>query len=1100
VRFNSLHMRPFGTFTDFELTFGNTSGLHLVFGTNGAGKSTTLEALRSVLYGIASKQKVHASKDLRIGASLERSDDQTIEYVRRTSSKTPLWNQTDDKAMAIEELTPFLGNLERTRFETLFGLDHETMVAGGNELLEGKGEIGRALFGAMLGGQRLRQVTDRLEGDLKELYVDRSPKGRINELVKKHKELTANLKKATMRPATHQGSAKLLRAVLAESEADIETRMKARARAEELAALRRSVISLDQLAIQRAERQDFGELKPLEKGKADRVQELFQDRAKLEGRADERAREISELEEDMARANALAAPEVLGQSAAIEALAQRRGAFREAAAARTKLQRQLDDARAKRLEALRQAGEEDLPEGELDPTRDARPGNASLDELSDAADRLSKELAERTSTRRVAHEAVCRAEPVTQDAAERLEHIEETLADRFAADLAALAPFQGTLADLLELRVPTDGDVEHREREERDDAAQEEALARDLERSEIVTREALERLADSAAGTPPTLKEVEAARETRDGLIRAVFDGDAREACGALDVQRAVHGADDLVDRRARESARAAEHDAQEGALQRANARAEVLRKALKEARHEAASRATDWNDRLAEAGLDPMSAHALRSWGTKRMTVLREAQSQRDAAAQTLEQARAQEADHRARLKAADDELKSTRSEWTQWALERRLDPGAGPESAQRRLRMQVNVHAADRDITRLERETSERGEAASAFELDVAAMCEVLNVLPTERVLEAALEAAKEDGTPEGVVLAEARMDRLARALRDAGQTKSTLEQLTRNLKGQKEAGEAATRRAMELDERLKKLAEESQCPGLAALLQLADESERARSVDADIHRIEAELKAEYGENMDEAGLRESIGERTVEDLSAAIKQAQADASALDDVISERARQEGLLRGQVESKGSSEAANLQSQIAQMEAEITDATHDFIKAHLADELLRREIERNRQETHGPLLQRAQELFKVLTLGAYEQLHPSESSSGKQVMVARRPDGRQVGVDEMSSGTCDQLYLALRVASVEHMLKTVEPMPFIADDLFVNFDDERTEAALRVLAELSKSTQVIVFSHHASVVDTALRLTKEGVPVDVLRLKDERSRESERMS
>ncbi|MGK0481305.1 MAG: hypothetical protein ACJAQ3_001278, partial [Planctomycetota bacterium] len=122
------------------------------------------------------------------------------------------------------------------------------------------------------------------------------------------------------------------------------------------------------------------------------------------------------------------------------------------------------------------------------------------------------------------------------------------------------------------------------------------------------------------------------------------------------------------------------------------------------------------------------------------------------------------------------------------------------------------------------------------------------------------------------------------------------------------------------------------------------------------------------------------------------------------------------------------------------------------------------------------------------------------SSSGKQVMVARRPDGRQVGVDEMSSGTCDQLYLALRVASVEHMLKTVEPMPFIADDLFVNFDDERTEAALRVLAELSKSTQVIVFSHHASVVDTALRLTKEGVPVDVLRLKDERSRESERMS
>jgi hypothetical protein len=39
-------------------------------------------------------------------------------------------------------------------------------------------------------------------------------------------------------------------------------------------------------------------------------------------------------------------------------------------------------------------------------------------------------------------------------------------------------------------------------------------------------------------------------------------------------------------------------------------------------------------------------------------------------------------------------------------------------------------------------------------------------------------------------------------------------------------------------------------------------------------------------------------------------------------------------------------------------------------------------------------------------------------------------------------------------------------LPFLADDLFVNFDDERSEAGFRVLAELAKSTQVLFFTHH----------------------------------
>ena len=71
-----------------------------------------------------------------------------------------------------------------------------------------------------------------------------------------------------------------------------------------------------------------------------------------------------------------------------------------------------------------------------------------------------------------------------------------------------------------------------------------------------------------------------------------------------------------------------------------------------------------------------------------------------------------------------------------------------------------------------------------------------------------------------------------------------------------------------------------------------------------------------------------------------------------------------------------------------------------------------------------------------------------------------------VDVGAMSEGTTDQLFLALRLAAVEQSVAAGVRLPFLADDLFVNFDDERSEAGFRVMAELAKSTQVLFFTHH----------------------------------
>jgi uncharacterized protein YhaN len=73
----------------------------------------------------------------------------------------------------------------------------------------------------------------------------------------------------------------------------------------------------------------------------------------------------------------------------------------------------------------------------------------------------------------------------------------------------------------------------------------------------------------------------------------------------------------------------------------------------------------------------------------------------------------------------------------------------------------------------------------------------------------------------------------------------------------------------------------------------------------------------------------------------------------------------------------------------------------------------------------------------------------------------------------MSDGTADQLYLALRLAGIEHYLDGNEPMPFIVDDILIKFDNSRAAAALQALAEISAKTQVIFFTHHRHLVELA---------------------------
>ena len=80
----------------------------------------------------------------------------------------------------------------------------------------------------------------------------------------------------------------------------------------------------------------------------------------------------------------------------------------------------------------------------------------------------------------------------------------------------------------------------------------------------------------------------------------------------------------------------------------------------------------------------------------------------------------------------------------------------------------------------------------------------------------------------------------------------------------------------------------------------------------------------------------------------------------------------------------------------------------------------------------------------------------------------------------LSDGTLDQLFLSLRLASIEQHLASQEAMPLVLDDIFINFDDDRTRAGIEVLAEFAQKTQVLLLTHHARTLELAKKALTES--------------------
>ncbi|MGD9656428.1 MAG: AAA family ATPase [Methylocystis sp.] len=414
--------------------------------------------------------------------------------------------------------------------------------------------------------------------------------------------------------------------------------------------------------------------------------------------------------------------------------------------------------------------------------------------------------------------------------------------------------------------------------------------------------------------------------------------------------------------------------------------------------------------------------------------------------------------------------ELEKAENEWTAWttdwtsALKALQFPlTSAPETGEAQINAIDEMREAAVRINDLRHERIEKIERdAAAFEADVVALAQ-------------AIAPHLHGADPDAAVL---ELDRLAAEVARIRDLKAAKEADIGGVRKKIEECRASSAEARDIIERLQRTASVSAIDDLRIAIRRSDEM---RALTAEFDRLTKAL------TQDGDGL--SVAELTAECAGADLDATAAKEQTINDEVQElrnrlmEAREtRNAARRAFEAvggddKAARDAADRQTALA----EISEIAEQYVRLRSAIVLLQWSIDRYRREKQAPLLKRAGELFAILTCGSFKTLQLEFDDHDTVQLAGIRDDGRRVAVAGMSSGTADQLYLALRIAAVEDYLDHAEPMPFIADDLFINFDDKRAAAGFRVLGELAKKTQVLFFTHHEHLLEVARKAL--GVPI-----------------
>ncbi|PYV16555.1 MAG: hypothetical protein DMG07_07610 [Acidobacteria bacterium] len=245
-----------------------------------------------------------------------------------------------------------------------------------------------------------------------------------------------------------------------------------------------------------------------------------------------------------------------------------------------------------------------------------------------------------------------------------------------------------------------------------------------------------------------------------------------------------------------------------------------------------------------------------------------------------------------------------------------------------------------------------------------------------------------------------------------------------------------------------------------------------ERAASLEGESERLRGSMTlAEWRARLDALAVEiaDPEGPEDPPGLDAGVEEKRA-AARLRAALDAQARLEERLSQAFENYRT--VSEIEEDLAEANAALQRLARNRAAFELARDTLA-ELEREQQKVLAPQLNYAIEArFARLCGGAYSEVKVDPDF---QIWVREGTSHELRSVEDLSRGTRDQLYLALRFSVLDLVSAGFEPSPCLLDEPFAAYDHERLEAAFEVVREEAGRRQIILFTCREDVHALALR-------------------------
>ncbi|MCA9263432.1 MAG: AAA family ATPase [Planctomycetales bacterium] len=149
-----------------------------------------------------------------------------------------------------------------------------------------------------------------------------------------------------------------------------------------------------------------------------------------------------------------------------------------------------------------------------------------------------------------------------------------------------------------------------------------------------------------------------------------------------------------------------------------------------------------------------------------------------------------------------------------------------------------------------------------------------------------------------------------------------------------------------------------------------------------------------------------------------------------------------------------------LQMELESKRAELATAIERWAPLVIAESLLERSIDRFEQQHQSEIVTGTRHFLATMTGDRYTDIK-AHWSTDELPRIYDQHEGTWKIPGQLSRGTREQLYLAIRLAYIRHYCQNTESLPLVMDDVTVNFDQTRLRHTLSALLELSQDIQVL---------------------------------------